>query len=272
MCVDTNSALREHSTVAFQYVRHKQVHLKPQFFLFARFRDDTTCRLLVRNISLLTMSTEDAQTNSLDTIRLELNSNSLKPIDNLTTENDTPPPNNEDIHNENPVPKEEQTLAKSLRSKALRPFVIISSSYLLFTITDGAIRMIVLLHAYNNQFSALEVSIMFMLYELAGVFTNLAAGFMGAKWGIKFTLITGLLLQLVSYGMLFGWRDDWSKSTSIIYVTIAQMFAGVSDIKTLLYCYFFITLSALINHALVLFLLDTSDSKRFNKTWRKNCN
>jgi hypothetical protein len=58
-------------------------------------------------------------------------------------------------------------------SKALRPFVIISSSYLLFTITDGAIRMIVLLHAYNKAFSALEVAIMFSLYELAGVFTNL---------------------------------------------------------------------------------------------------
>jgi hypothetical protein len=60
-------------------------------------------------------------------------------------------------------------------SEALRPFVIISSSYLLFTITDGAIRMIVLLHAYNKSFSALEVTIMFTLYELAGVFTNLVS-------------------------------------------------------------------------------------------------
>ena len=138
------------------------------------------------------------------------------------------------------------------------PFVIISSSYLLYTITDGAIRMIVLLHAYNNFFSALEVAIMFTLYELAGVFTNLvssnlkkkyiyddyvciffpthhfptnvsficyhqAAGFMGARWGIKFTLICGLSLQLFSYGLLFGWNDDWSKNQAIIYVTISQM-------------------------------------------------
>mmetsp|Transcript_10730 Transcript_10730/g.13567 ORF Transcript_10730/g.13567 Transcript_10730/m.13567 type:complete len:543 (-) Transcript_10730:2467-4095(-) len=121
-----------------------------------------------------------------------------------------------------------QSLASSMKSKALRPFIIISSSYLLFTITDGAIRMIVLLHAYNKNFTALEVSVMFTLYEVAGVFTNLAAGFMGAKWGIKITLITGLLLQLVSYGMLFGWDDNWSKQTAIIYVTIAQMFAGIA--------------------------------------------
>lgn len=124
--------------------------------------------------------------------------------------------------------KKEATLSSNITSKALRPFIIISTSYLLFTITDGAIRMIVLLHAYNKSFTALEVATMFSLYELAGVFTNLAAGFMGAKWGIKFTLIIGLLLQLVSYGMLFAWNDDWSKETAIIYVTIAQMFAGVA--------------------------------------------
>ncbi len=51
---------------------------------------------------------------------------------------------------------------------ALKPFVIISLSYLLFTTTDGAIRMIVLLHAYNSGFTAWEVAIMFTLYELAG--------------------------------------------------------------------------------------------------------
>ena len=90
--------------------------------------------------------------------------------------------------------------------KALRPFVIISSSYLLFTITDGAIRMIVLLHAYNKGFSALEVAIMFSLYELAGVFTNLAAGLMGARWGIKLTLICGRFVCIWSVNcVLVGW-------------------------------------------------------------------
>lgn len=110
----------------------------------------------------------------------------------------------------------------------LRPFVIISITYLLFTVTDGAIRMIVLLHAYNKSFSALQVAIMFTLYELAGVFTNLAAGMMGARWGIRFTLIVGLCLQIFSYGLLFGWKDEWSQRTAIIYVTIAQMFAGIA--------------------------------------------
>jgi hypothetical protein len=148
--------------------------------------------------------------------------------------------------------EKKESFMQAAGSKALRPFVIISSSYLLFTITDGAIRMIVLLHAYNKSFSALEVAIMFTLYELAGVFTNLvctlylfhkhvertskpfffkysilqAAGAMGARWGIKFTLITGLTLQLFSYGLLFAWDDSWTKKQAILYVTFAQMFAG----------------------------------------------
>ena len=51
---------------------------------------------------------------------------------------------------------------------------------------------------------------------------------MGAKWGIKFTLICGLTLQLFAYGLLFAWNDDWPKKSAIIYVTFAQMFAGVA--------------------------------------------
>lgn len=76
---------------------------------------------------------------------------------------------------------------ESLRDRAkrefsgLKPFAIISLSYILFTMTDGAVRMIVLLHAFRLRFTAWEVALMFTLYELAGVFTNLAAGLMGAK-------------------------------------------------------------------------------------------
>ncbi|KAL9183795.1 hypothetical protein ACHAXT_004651 [Thalassiosira profunda] len=126
------------------------------------------------------------------------------------------------------VPEEEDIKGWGFSDPRLRPFVIISITYLLFTVTDGAIRMIVLLHAYNKSFSALEVAVMFTLYELAGVFTNLAAGMMGARWGIRLTLIMGLCLQILSYGLLFGWQDDWSKSQAIVYVTIAQMFAGIA--------------------------------------------
>ena len=114
------------------------------------------------------------------------------------------------------------------RLGALKPFVIISTSYLLYTITDGAIRMIVLLHAYELGFSAMEVALMFTLYELAGVVTNLLAGIAGSRWGIRNTLLAGLLLQIAGIGMLFGWQPSWSKTEGIIFVTIAQMLAGIA--------------------------------------------
>lgn len=118
----------------------------------------------------------------------------------------------------------------SLQDKygALLPFAIISTSYLLFTITDGAVRMIVLLHAYSKGFTALQVAIMFTLYELAGVVTNLAAGLLGARWGIKTTLLAGLTVQLAGLAMLFGWQNSWSKTTAILYVTASQALCGVA--------------------------------------------
>ena len=88
--------------------------------------------------------------------------------------------------------------------------------------------MIILLFAYSQSFSAMEVAITFTLYELAGVFTNLGAGIAGAKWGIKYTLIVGLTLQVFSYGLLFAWNDNWEKGTAIVYVTFASMVGGVA--------------------------------------------
>lgn len=115
---------------------------------------------------------------------------------------------------------------------ALKPFVIISLSYLLFTTTDGAVRMIVLLHAYHLGFSAWQTAIMFSMYELAGVVTNLMAGVMGARWGIKTTLLTGLSLQMCGILMLFGWQDSWAVKgevvKGIVFVTAAQMLCGVA--------------------------------------------
>lgn len=122
------------------------------------------------------------------------------------------------------------TRKQSLKNKygALLPFAIISFSYLLFTITDGAVRMIVLLHAYQQQFTALDVAIMFTFYEAAGVVTNLVAGMMGARWGIKTTLLVGLTVQLAGLGMLFGWQENWSKTQAIVYVTASQVLCGVA--------------------------------------------
>ena len=133
------------------------------------------------------------------------------------------------------IDAEEQKVTKASSAEdsssgidALRPFIIISITYLLFTTTDGAVRMLVLLHAYNKGFSAMQVAIVFSLYELMGAVTNLVAGVAGAKWGIRATLVSGLLLQIGGLGMLFAWEDDWDKVTAIVYVTAAQALCGIA--------------------------------------------
>lgn len=125
--------------------------------------------------------------------------------------------------------EEEEEEEKSVfRDPAMVPFVVVSLSYLAFTVTDGAVRMIVLLHAYTLGFSAWEVALMFTLYEAAGVVTNLVAGVAGAKWGIRATLVAGLTLQLGGLGMLLGWSDNFSRTNAIVFVTLAQMLCGIA--------------------------------------------
>jgi hypothetical protein len=89
--------------------------------------------------------------------------------------------------------------------------------------------------AYNQGFTAMEVAIMFTLYEVAGVVTNLAAGMLGARWGLKTTLLSGLTVQLVGLGMLFGWQNDWAKATvRYIYMVFWSRLRQLVCVKNLL--------------------------------------
>ena len=88
-----------------------------------------------------------------------------------------------------------------LRPRVLTPkrqFYTIAVTYVLFTLVDGALRLIVLMQANQVGFSAFQVSLMFVLYELLGVFTNLGAGALGARFGLKNALLLGLVLEIVS--------------------------------------------------------------------------
>ena len=134
-----------------------------------------------------------------------------------------------------PPPAPATPAASSLRSRlpstcggALLPYSIISLSYILFTTTDGAVRMIVLLHAYALGFSAMELAGVFAAYEAAGVAVNLLAGMAGSRFGIKATLLAGLTCQLAALGLLAGWQTGWSRTTAILYVTLSQILNGVA--------------------------------------------
>ena len=114
----------------------------------------------------------------------------------------------------------------------MRAFATMSLCYIMFTTTDGALRMIVLFHAFSLGFSAWEVALVFGLYELAGVAANLLAGVAGARWGIRATLLAGLALQLAGIAMLFGfdiaWAEPGAHARAIVWVAVANALGGVA--------------------------------------------
>ncbi|CAM9495030.1 unnamed protein product [Chrysoparadoxa australica] len=110
-------------------------------------------------------------------------------------------------------------------------------SYNGFTITDGALRLIVLIHADDLGFTAIEIAFMFSLYELAGVFTNLFGGVAANIYGLQFTLLTSLALQIACLCALTGVNSVFGDLTeaegqerveATIYITAFQALAGVA--------------------------------------------
>lgn len=111
----------------------------------------------------------------------------------------------------------------SLHSPQTQYFMV-TLSYWAFTLTDGALRMLVLLFFHNLGYSPLEIASLFVLYEFCGVVTNLYGGWLGSKVGLTLTMQLGLGLQIVALGMLLV-----SPSLlTVVYVMIAQAISGVA--------------------------------------------
>jgi len=107
---------------------------------------------------------------------------------------------------------------------ASKQYLTITLSYWAFTLTDGALRMLVLLFFHNLGYTPIELASLFILYELFGIITNLYGGWMAARIGVTRCLHMGLGLQILALGML---TVDASM-LSLIYVMIAQAVSGIA--------------------------------------------
>ncbi len=85
---------------------------------------------------------------------------------------------------------------------AIRQYTLITANYWAFTLTDGALRMLVVLHFYQLGYSPFAIASLFLFYEFFGVLTNLLGGYMGARLGLNRTMNTGLALQVLALAML----------------------------------------------------------------------
>jgi MFS family permease len=110
----------------------------------------------------------------------------------------------------------------------IRNYAIVTSAYWGFTLTDGALRMLVLLHFHTLGYSPLELAFLFMLYEFFGVVTNLVGGWIGSRFGLRITLYAGLSLQVFALWLLSQLDPAWSKAASVAFVVAAQGLSGIA--------------------------------------------
>jgi MFS transporter, APGE family, 1-arseno-3-phosphoglycerate exporter len=110
----------------------------------------------------------------------------------------------------------------------VRNYVIVTASYWGFTLTDGAIRMLVLLHFYSLGYTPFMLALLFLLYETAGIFANLGGGWLAVRFGIPRMLMTGLALQILGLMLLSALDPAWSAGLSVAWVVAAQGIAGVA--------------------------------------------
>ena len=109
-------------------------------------------------------------------------------------------------------------------SPAIRQYLVVTANYWTFTLTDGALRMLVVLHFHQLGYSPLQVALLFLFYEIFGVVTNLLGGWLGARVGLNRTMNLGLGLQVAALVMLLV-PDPW---LSIGWVMAAQALSGIA--------------------------------------------
>jgi predicted MFS family arabinose efflux permease len=110
----------------------------------------------------------------------------------------------------------------------IRSYALVTGAYWGFTITDGALRMLVVLHFYRLGYSAVSIAFLFLFYEFFGIVTNLFGGWIASRSGVKVTLVGGLALQIFSLLMLAALNPHWSAVVSVVYVMIAQALSGIA--------------------------------------------
>ncbi len=114
--------------------------------------------------------------------------------------------------------------AADARRGDLRSYALVTGAYWADTITDGAIRTLVLFYFFKRGYSPFEVASLFLFYEIFGIITNLVGGWLAARLGLKSTLVMGLAVQVVALSMLTvpaGWLV-------VPYVMAAQALSGVA--------------------------------------------
>ncbi len=107
-------------------------------------------------------------------------------------------------------------------------YIQVTVAYWGFTLTDGALRMLVLLHFHSLGYSPFEISLLFLFYEFFGIVTNLIGGWIAAKIGLKVTLLLGLSLQVIALCVLALFNPAWPVALGVTFVMTMQAISGIA--------------------------------------------
>lgn len=107
---------------------------------------------------------------------------------------------------------------------AIKQYALITGNYWAFTLTDGALRMLVVLHFHQLGYSPLQIASLFLFYEIFGVVTNLLGGYLGARLGLNRTMNLGLVMQVIALLML----ALPSTALTVPWVMGAQALSGIA--------------------------------------------
>ncbi len=119
-------------------------------------------------------------------------------------------------------------MTAAARPAALAAYAAVTAAYWAFMLSDGALRMLVLLHFDTLGFSPIQIAWLFLGYEIAGVATNFYAGWLALRFGLTTTLYAGLGLQVVALIALTRLDPNWSIAVSVGFVMLAQALSGVA--------------------------------------------
>lgn len=109
-------------------------------------------------------------------------------------------------------------------SPEIRQYMVVTGNYWAFTLTDGALRMLVVLYFHDLGYSPLAIAMLFLFYEIFGVITNLVGGWLGAHLGLNRTMNIGLFLQIVALSLLLV----PASMLTVAWVMAAQALSGIA--------------------------------------------
>lgn len=113
-------------------------------------------------------------------------------------------------------------------SKSLQNYILVTAAYWGLTITDGALRMLVLLYFDQLGYTPIQIAFLFLFYEIFGVITNFLGGWIGSELGLKLTLYGGIGLQVFALAMTSLVTPAWPHLLQVVYVMTAQALSGIA--------------------------------------------